>query len=398
MIRRPLRSVVRPVRVSPVAGLLLALVAGLLLAFPAGAQTRYLAFGDSITAGVGDPPEVDPPGYPPRLEQLLASAGRNAVVFNRGVGGERTPEGLARIGSVIAEGGDVLLLMEGSNDISRSISLETTQFNLGEMARRAQSQGLAVIQATVIPRIPRALRDADNILNQELNEAIRHQAGVQGRDLADHFEVFGQLPDLFAQYYWDSPEDFVGHPNREGYDVMAETFFDTIVGNDSVPPVTGTLLPVNGARNVGSGQPVRVELWDFGAGIDIGASRLFINGEEVGVAPTGNTRQVRLEYFPPSPWQGVVRVAYSARDLANPPNSVDRREIARFIIAGTVFLAGDLDTDGRVDGADLVAFARRFGARRSDGLYLAAADLNRDDIIDGEDLAILASNFGRSSF
>ena len=75
-------------------------------------------------------------------------------MLNRGVGGEKTPEGLSRIDQVLDEGGDVLLLMEGSNDISRNISIETTLFDLGEMARRAEERGLEVVHATVIPRIP----------------------------------------------------------------------------------------------------------------------------------------------------------------------------------------------------------------------------------------------------
>lgn len=380
-------------------GLALALLLpALLVAPPAAAQTRYIAFGDSITVGVGDSSENPPRGYTPRLEQLLANAGRNAEVVERGVGGEQTPEGLERINNVLNQGGDVLLLMEGSNDISRAIPPETTQFNLGEMANRAEARGFRVIQATVIPRIPRALRDPDNILNQQLNELIRHQAGVQGRDLADTFWVFGHLPNAFTDFYWDSPTDFVGHPNADGYDVMADVFFDVIVGNDSVPPVTGILLPVNGDRGVGPGQQVRVELWDFGAGIDLGSAQLFIDGNEVAVAPTGNTRQARLVYTPSTAFRGLVTVAYSARDLANPPNSVNREEIASFLIAGTTFLPGDLDTDGRVDGADLVQLALSFGARRSDNRYLSAADLNKDNIIDGQDLAILATNFGQSSF
>jgi hypothetical protein len=61
-------------------------------------------------------------------------------------------------------------------------------------------------------------------------------------------------------------------------------------------------------------------------------------------------------------------------------------------------LQGDIDQDGRVDGTDLLRFARRFGARRTDPLYSEVADFNGDNIIDGQDLAVLASNFGKSTF
>ena len=86
-----------------------------------------------------------------------------------------------------------------------------------------------------------------------------------------------------------------------------------------------------------------------------------------------------------------------ARDRATPPNQVDR-SIARVVVAGTTFLAGDLTQDGRVDGADLVRLALHFGARNGEQRFLTAADLNGDRVVDGMDLAALAANFGRSSF
>ncbi|HEX6862979.1 MAG TPA: hypothetical protein VF414_09200, partial [Thermoanaerobaculia bacterium] len=60
----------------------------LLVAAGAQAQTAYIGFGDSITAGVGDDDLRTEKGYTPRLEALLQGAGINAVVENHGVGGE----------------------------------------------------------------------------------------------------------------------------------------------------------------------------------------------------------------------------------------------------------------------------------------------------------------------
>jgi hypothetical protein len=74
------------------------------------------------------------------------------------------------------------------------------------------------------------------------------------------------------------------------------------------------------------------------------------------------------------------------------------RALARFIVAGTQFLPGDLNLDGTVDGADLVMLALAFGTERGDPRFLDAADLNTDGMVDGKDLAILAGNFGESSF
>jgi lysophospholipase L1-like esterase len=373
------------------------------LAFTASvvsAQTGYIAFGDSITFGIGDDPLRTERGYPARLQALLQGAGINAVMQNKGIGGEATPEGLARIDDVLAElakSGDVLLLMEGTNDVSRGYSMDFIRFNLNEMARRAEARGMSVVQATTIPRLPNAKFDSQNVTNALLNQNVRDMAGRRERKLADPFEVFGATPDLFNRYYYKGEDDRVGHPNAAGYDVLAQTFFDVIRGVDRVPPVAGILSPLHGAKNVSPTAPVSVEVWDFGQGIDLPATTLVANGVVTGIVPTGDARHVTLTYQPATPLAGVVSVRLRSRDLAVPPNTVDR-EIARFTIAGTQVLQGDLDQDGRVDGADLLRFARHFGSRRTDPLYSDVADLNEDDVVDGLDLAILASNFGKSSF
>ena len=111
---------------------------------PALAQVGFLAFGDSITAGVGDDPTRTDKGYPPRLQALLVNAGIQATVINRGKGGENTQDGLTRIDAVLNEistSTEVLLLMEGTNDLSQGISFETTMFDLREMRERASSFG-----------------------------------------------------------------------------------------------------------------------------------------------------------------------------------------------------------------------------------------------------------------
>jgi lysophospholipase L1-like esterase len=375
------------------AGLLDGLVDG-----RAEAQTAYIAFGDSITAGVGDDDLRTEKGYPPRLEALLQGGGLNAVVENYGVPGEDTVQGLARINGVLNEAalsGDVLILMEGTNDISRSIPVETTRFNLNQMAERAENRGISVIHSTTIPRLPDAKYDSANITNTWLNQNIRDMAGRRGRKLADPFEAFSTTPNLFALYYYQGKDDPVGHPNAAGYDFLAQIYFDVIRNVDHIPPVTGLVSPAHGAKEVSPSAPITVEVWDFGAGIDLAATNLKVDGVATAVVPTGDPKHAILTYQPPTPLTGIVSVGLSSRDLATPPNTVDR-EVVTFTIAGTQLLTGDLDQNGRVDGADLLRFARRFGARLGDILYSPSADFNNDGMVDGQDLAVLANNFGKS--
>jgi lysophospholipase L1-like esterase len=372
-------------------------------AAPVAAQTAaktFLAFGDSITAGVGDNKPV-PAGYPQRLQTLLVNAGVNATVLNAGMPGEKTPDGLSRIDSVLAMGkpGDVLLLMEGTNDVTRMISFETTIFNLDTMAQRAEALNISAVHATVIPRPPTDKQDADNLLTEQLNGRIRNLAGVRGRLEADPNASFLTLPNLFGSFYSLAPDDHVGHPNAPGYDILARIFFNVIRGTDSVSPVPGIISPVDGATNVKPDATIQVDVWDFGAGTDLANTSLVVNGQPVSATlQDGSTpRHATFSYTPPAPFSGTVTVGLRSMDLATPPNAIDR-QIASFTTKGSTGggLQGDVNADGRVDGADLVIFGLHFGAARGEAAYDAAADFNSDGQIDGVDLAILAANFGQS--
>ncbi|HYG61220.1 MAG TPA: GDSL-type esterase/lipase family protein [Thermoanaerobaculia bacterium] len=375
------------------------------LALPAAAQTtrptRYIAFGDSITEGAGDDPSRAPlTGYPPRLEALLVNAGINADVINQGLGGEATPEALSRLTGALAgtQDDDVLLLMEGTNDISRGVPLEATRYNLNEMARRAEARGLTVIHATPLPRRPDARVDSNNILTLILAQNVRDMAGRRGRDLVDIFEIFITRPNRFPALYYTTTGDGVGHPNAAGYDLIAQSFFEVITDVDRVSPVTGIMSPLPGAERVPAATSIQMDVWDFGAGIDVANTQMLVNGTPVAATVSGDQNRVQLAYQPPELLRGVVRVGLRSRDLALPTQNTVDREIARFVINGTKFLKGDLNEDGRVDGADLVRLAVLFGARRGDNRFLPSVDLNRDDAIDGQDLAILAADFGKTSF
>ena len=370
-----------------------------LLALLAGASgvraqvTTYVAFGDSITEGVGDNPNRAEKGYPPRLEALLQQRGQSAEVRNEGVAGETTIDAISRINRILEPGDDVLLLMEGTNDIGeQAISLETIASNLDQIAERAEARGLTVVHATVLPRFGTNY-DPQNIVTGDFNGRVRDLAWSDERKLADPFEVVLRQTPNFGQLYSDKL-----HPNAAGYDVLARIFADVIMNVDTVPPVTGLVTPVNDSPRVPPNTPVRLSIYDFGAGIELAATQLVVNEQVVSTPLTGNSRKLEVVYNPPQPWRGVVVVRLRSRDLATPtPNQLDR-EITQFTIEGTTFLPGDLDRDGRVDGADLLIFAPRFGSRRGENRFMGLADLNEDSQIDGVDLAIFASNFGKTSF
>lgn len=359
----------------------------------ARAQTTYVAFGDSITQGVGDDPNRAEEGYPPRLEALLQQRGQAAEVRNEGLAGETTGEGVSRINRVLESGDDVLLLMEGTNDIgNQNVSNETIAFNLDRIAERAEERGLTVVHATVIPRFGTNY-DPQNIVTGDLNGRIRELAWSDERKLADPFEVLLRQISNLGQLYWDKL-----HPNTAGYDLLARIFADVLTNVDTVPPVTGLVTPLNDSPRVPPNTPIHINVYDFGAGIDVAATQLVINEQVVSTPLTGSPRKLEITYTPPEPWKGVVVVRLRSRDLATPAANQLDREITQFTIEGTTFLPGDLDRDGRVDGTDFLIFAPRFGSRRGESRFMGLADLNEDGQIDGVDLARFASNFGKSSF
>jgi lysophospholipase L1-like esterase len=381
----------------------------LLVAGPLRGQVDYLALGDSITDGFGDGlPEFDPTaGYPPRLSDLLG-----APVAKVGFGGETTTELLNdRVSDALAENpADVMLLMAGTNDVTqrrtgtpRSVSEETSIFNLDTIANLAADAGMSTVHATVIPRPPVAKKDPDNVDNQSFNQAIRDLAGTRGRQLVDNYEVW-IVQEAYPNLYFstDPNQDPVGHPNSSGYDLMAQTFFEVLTGIDRVAPVTGVMTPKKGDTGVEPEAQIVVDLWDFGVGIDLSSVQLLLDGQAVVATTTGNSLAVTIRYQPVTPLSGTVALAVQASDTAVPPNTT-QRVVATFDIAGGGGgggggdFDGDVDGNGRVDGFDLLALAISFGASSNQLRYNENADFDGDGVVDGVDLAVLSSNFGRAS-
>src|SRR5262249_25038185 len=59
-----------------------------------------------------------------------------------------------------------------------------------------------------------------------------------------------------------------------------------------------------------------------------------------------------------------------------------------------LFVAGDVDGNGTVDGLDAAQLNAALGAHAGQPGYLAAADVNRDGAIDAADAHLLAGDYG----
>lgn len=175
-----------------------------------------VAFGNSITAGVGD--SSRPPGYPYKLEQILLGTWPNAIVLNRGVSGERTFQGAVRINRVLArDNPDYVLILEGVNNVGQT-SLSSVIWDLESMVQSVKAAGAIPLIASLTPTYGphEAKMPGIEVLNPMiLDLAIREEIVF-----VDQFGAFTNAGDYTALITSDGL-----HPNTAGYRLMADTWY-----------------------------------------------------------------------------------------------------------------------------------------------------------------------------
>ena len=123
----------------------LALAALCLVATPAQARKlRVIAFGDSLTAGLG---LAEADAFPEVLQRALIAKGRDVEIVNAGVSGETAEDGLARYDWTFAQAPDAAIVELGANDMLRGMSPEGAQAALGEILGRLQRAGIPTLLA-----------------------------------------------------------------------------------------------------------------------------------------------------------------------------------------------------------------------------------------------------------
>ena len=122
-----------------------ALVAVFVLAQPGTAAERVIvAFGDSLTAGLGVTPEDS---YPARLQARLRAEGYDYRVVNAGASGDTTAGGLRRVDWALKNKPDIVIVALGANDALRGQDLAGVRANLDAMVARFQKGGARVLVA-----------------------------------------------------------------------------------------------------------------------------------------------------------------------------------------------------------------------------------------------------------
>ena len=113
-------------------------------AAPAAEERVIVAFGDSLTAGLG----VDAGRtYPALLGERLKREGYDYRVINAGVSGDTTAGGLRRVDWALRLKPEIVILELGVNDALRGQKLTAVRANLDQLVSRFQAAGARVLVA-----------------------------------------------------------------------------------------------------------------------------------------------------------------------------------------------------------------------------------------------------------
>lgn len=211
--------------------------------------TKFLAFGDSITAGevsfpvAGVSPQrsglgnfllrvVPSASYPAVLANLMTTRytaqASSIAVINDGVPGEmaRPPATLTRFQQALStHQPDVLLLMHGYNDISDPTVITATVNAVDAMMAEARNRRVGrVVVLNLAPPRPGGNNSRPPSTVTAFNERLQRAASGEG---ALYVDIFSALSPAVSTY--------IGvdglHPNEAGYRKIAETVLAAIQAN-----------------------------------------------------------------------------------------------------------------------------------------------------------------------
>lgn len=190
----------------------------------------WLAFGDSITAGLvrfdGVISFVE--GYPTHLGRMLSELlGTSVIVEERAIPGEMTTEGLPRLQRIMATAPrQTVLLNEGANDLANLVDEQIVVDTLLSMVGTVRSHDSFPVLSTILPRRELDFGGGTNLRIDETNDLLRASSRRIGI-LVDFDPAFDGNGGAYSDHI---------HPDAEGYELMAEVWLGGLL------PVLNALL------------------------------------------------------------------------------------------------------------------------------------------------------------
>ena len=172
-----------------------------------------VAFGNSLTAGLGVAPDES---YPAQLQRKLDEAGYHYRVVNAGVSGDTTAGGIRRVSWVLNSKPSIVILELGGNDGLRGLGLQETRANLERIIQQLQNASVTVVLAGM--KLPP-------------NYGKEYTAGFEALYLAlakqYHLTLIPFFLDGVAGSSSLNQADGI-HPTGEGYRLIVENVFPTL--------------------------------------------------------------------------------------------------------------------------------------------------------------------------
>jgi lysophospholipase L1-like esterase len=216
---------------------------------PTLSKTKFLAFGDSLTAGeITLPVSMIPGGpgigvlgaashkmivvptasYPTQLLTMLrarfATQSAGMIVNGAGVPGEYSFQGATRFPGTVAEAApEVVLLLHGVNDLALG-NTDLPAGSLHNMTEEGKRRGALVFLSTMMPTRAGGKNSPNVALVEELNTKIRAIAALEGVVLVNLYDAL--LPEAGTVIGSDGL-----HPTEVGYKRMADVFLAAIQAN-----------------------------------------------------------------------------------------------------------------------------------------------------------------------
>jgi lysophospholipase L1-like esterase len=208
-------------------------------------RTRFLAFGDSLTAGEVTAPValqlgeenaewggniakqvvVPAASYPTQLHTMLdaryPSQASAISVTNAGLGGENTFRAVLRFDDELAANApDAVIIMHGINNLAVDRG-DVLTILIRSMVQSAKNRGVTVFVGSMVPTLPDRLRSQSVTLIEDYNAKLTQMSVEEGVTFVDLYNAL--KPEAASVIGIDGL-----HPTEAGYRRIAEVFFTAI--------------------------------------------------------------------------------------------------------------------------------------------------------------------------
>lgn len=200
-------------------------------------ELTYVAMGDGLTTGRGDPdPDGRPIGFARRLCKLLAErAGVSYALTDLSRDGATAANVLEeQLPAARSSRPDLVTLAAGVNDIRAGFDITSFMGSLDEVFAGLTETGAVVVTMTlpdlaaVLP-LSDEMRDAARELLRQANEAIVGAAGHHGVLYLDAWS----RPEIADEAFWTDDQRY---PSAYGHQVMARGFLDLLLSSGALNP------------------------------------------------------------------------------------------------------------------------------------------------------------------